>query len=303
MTHINRRLVLKAGGAALALGYASADRAEAAAQITLDSNLVTVGNSLIDQSVDMVHYFMTDYGRGTGTLTHQTIPGAPFQWNWDHSREATIDAKAALRRGGQDIFMGVESVPFRHVQAPGDICSITAWADWYGVATNNGVKRFFVFEAWPDLQSGRPDYDPEDKGDPDTGIPWRERIDFSRQFYLKMIDHVNARRNSGPKANLVPGGAMFGRIHDDMAAGRAPNGLNRIEDVFHDTIHPNIKGRYAMACLMYACLFRRDPRGMPVVTADIHGNPYERVPPKQAAYFQTRAWEIARAEPQTGLSG
>lgn len=303
MIHVNRRRALQLGSAALACAAAPATGAGQAAPVTLDSNLVTVGNSLIDQSVDMVHYFMTDYGRGRGTLTHQTIPGAPLQWNWDNAAQATVNAKAALRRGGQDIFMAVESVPFRHVQAPGDICSITAWSDWYGVAIGNGVKRFFVFEAWPDLQSGRPDYVPEDPGDPDAGMPWRARIDFSRQFYLGIVDYVNARRAGGPRANLVPGGAMFGRIRDDMAAGRAPGGLNRIGDVFQDTIHPNTAGRYAMACLMYACLFRRDPRGMPVTTADIHGNPYPRVPPKQAAYFQTLAWDIARAEPLTGLAG
>lgn len=305
MTRVNRRAVLSSGIAALTLpmiGTLPRTSHAQSAEITLNSNLVTVGNSLIDQSVDMVHFFMTDYGRGIGTLTHQSIPGAPFQWNWDRAHEATIDAKAALRRGGQDIFMGVESVPFRHLQEPGDICSITAWWDWYKVATNNGVSRFFVFEAWPDLQSGNPDYAPEDRADPDTHIPWRERVAFSRQFYVKMVHYVNVRKGDGPTANLIPGGAMLGRISDDIATGQGPDGLNSIEDLFDDTIHPNIRGRYAMACLMYACFFQRDPKGMPVRTANIHGTFYDRVPPKQAAYFQALAWDMANAEPLTGLT-
>lgn len=306
MTRMNRRSVLKTGSAGLALpllGLAPGTSTAQTAGITLNSNLVTVGNSLIDQSVDMVHFFMTDYGRGRGTLIHQSIPGAPFQFNWDHAHEATVDAKAALKQGGQDIFMGVESVPFRHVQDPGDVCSITAWSDWYDLAISNGVTRFLVFEAWPDLQSGSPDYDPEDKADPDTHIPWRERIEFSRQFYVKMVDHVNERSGGGPPAHLVPGGAMFGQIHDDIAAGIAPEGLDGINDLFLDTIHPNISGRYAMACLMYACIFRRDPKGLPLRTANIHGDFYDRVPPKHAAYFQALAWKIANAEPATGVAG
>ncbi len=306
MIKMKRRSVLKAGGAVLSLPLLSSLPTVGTAQtggITFNSNLVTVGNSLIDQSVDMVHFFMTDYGRGSGTLTHQTIPGAPFQWNWDHAQEATTNAKAALQRGGQDIFMGVESVPFRHLQAPGDICSVTAWTDWYALAVNNGVTRFFVFEAWPDLQSGSPDYEPEDRADPDTDIPWRERIAFSRQFYMRMVDAVNSGKGRGPAANLVPGGAMFGRIYDDIAVGRAPEGLSSIQDLFIDTIHPNISGRYAMACLMYACFFQRDPKGLPVRTANIHGAFYDRVPPRHAAYFQTLAWEIAKAEPVAGLTG
>lgn len=306
MSRMNRRTILKSGTAALAMpliGGLPNMAAAQAAEISLNANLVTVGNSLIDQSVDMVNFFSSVYGRGNGTLTHQSIPGAPFQWNWDHAHQATINAKAALQRGGQDIFMGVESVPFRHLQDPGDVCSVTAWKDWYDLAIGNGVSRFFVFEAWPDLQSGSPDYEPEDRGDPDTQIPWRERISFSRQFYMRMVDYVNERKGNGPTANLIPGGAMFGQIYDDMAAGRTPEGLNGIQDLFLDTIHPNISGRYAMACLMYACIFRRNPQGMPVRTANIHGTFYDRIPPRQAAYFQALAWEIANAEPISGLSG
>lgn len=306
MTRMNRRTILKTGTAALSfplIGSMPNMVAAQGAEISLNANLVTVGNSLIDQSVDMVHFFASNYGRGNGSLSHQTIPGASFHWNWNNANNATTNARAVLERGGQDICLGVESVPFRHVQAPGDVCSITAWQDWYDLAIGNGVTRFFVFEAWPDLQSGSPNYVPEDKADPDTGIPWRERISFSRQFYMKMVDYVNTRRGNGPVANLVPGGAMFGQIYDDIAAGRAPDGLNGIQDLFLDTIHPNTNGRYAMACVMYACLFRRNPRGMPVRTANVHGSFYDRVPPRQAAYFQALAWKIANAEPTSGLSG
>lgn len=300
---MDRRAALRIGGAALFLPALGGGRASAAApyEITFNSNLITVGNSLIDQSVDMVHSFRVQQ-RGTGTLTSQSIPGAPMRWNWDHARNATTNARAALATGRHDVWMGVESVPFRHVQ--NDICDIDAWTDWYRLAIGNGVTRFFLFEAWHDLQSGKPDYQPEDRADPDTGIPWRDRIDFARRFWVGIVDHVNSRKRPGdPRMNMIPGGRMFGAIHDDIAAGRAPSGLRRIEDLFMDTIHPNTRGRYAMACVMYACIFRRVPAGLPARTQNIWGAPFDAIPPDEAAYFQKLAWKVALAEPHSGLTG
>jgi len=300
---MDRRTLLKTSGAALlSPGLGHSALAAEPYEITFNSNLVTVGNSLIDQSVDIVYYFASGYGRGTGKLTHQTIPGSPMKWNWQSADVAAFNAKTALRGGGQNVWMGVESVPFRHVQVAGDVCDPAFWKNWYDLAIGNGVTRFFVFEAWHDLQSGSPDYDPEDKGDPDTGIPWRERIDFARDSYLTIVELVNSQRAPDqPEANLIPGGTMLGVIYDDIAAGRAPEGLNSIEDLFIDTIHPNIPGRYAMACIMYACIYRRDPAGLPTRTQNQWGQWYDPVPPQQAAYFQELAWEIAQNEPYSGL--
>ena len=299
---MDRRTVLKTGGAAaLAPALGMMSEAGASTDITLNANLVTVGNSLIDQSVDMVQSFRTAR-RGRGDLSHQTIPGAPMAWNWKNANSANLDARALLARGGQTIWMGVESVPFRHVQD--SVCDINAWSDWYRLAIDNGVQRFLLFEAWHDLRSGQPDYQPEDRGDPDTGIQWRERLDFARPFWAGIVDHVNkTRATDEPEMHMIPGGQMLARIHDDMAAGRAPGRLSRIEDLFEDNIHPNTRGRYAMACIMYACIFHDDPKGLPLRTTNIWGNPYDPVPRGEAAYFQQTAWEIARTDPLSGLSG
>ncbi|MFD1195090.1 hypothetical protein ACFQ3C_10450 [Seohaeicola saemankumensis] len=296
---MDRRTVLKTGGAAV-LGIAGlTGAASGAAGLNLNSNLVTVGNSLIDQSVDMVQSFRTAR-RGRGDLSHQTIPGAPMAWNWKNAGTANLNARDVLARGGQHIWMGVESVPFRHVQA--DICDINAWSDWYRLAIDNGVQRFLLFEAWHDLRSGLPDYQPEDRADPDTGILWRDRLDFALPFWTGIVDHVNkTRRPSEPEMHMIPGGQMLARIHDDIAAGRAPSSLTQIEDLFMDNIHPNIRGRYAMACIMYACIFHDDPNGLPRRTKNIWGQPYDTVAAEEAGYFQKIAWEVARANPIAGL--
>lgn len=298
---MDRRTVLRTGGAALLAPALGVTRAAAATGVTFNSNLVTVGNSLIDQSVDMVQSFRKAR-RGRGDLTHQTIPGAPMAWNWKNAATANVNAREVLARGGQTIWMGVESVPFRHVQD--SVCDINAWSDWYRLAIDNGVQRFLLFEAWHDLQSGQPDYAPEDRADPDTGIPWRERLDFALPFWTGIVDHVNKTRAPGePEMHMIPGGQMLARIHDDIAAGRAPGSLTRIEDLFMDTIHPNIPGRYAMACIMHACIFHDDPSGLPRRTTNIWGNPYDTIAADEAAYFQKTAWEIAKASPLSGLGG
>lgn len=272
-------------------------------EITTNSNLVTVGNSLIDQSVDMLHDFMKRYRRGRGTLSHQTIPGASMNWNWLHAENAFTNARATLAQGRQNVFMGVESVPFRHVQGAGEICDIDAWRQWYDLATANGVTRVFLFEAWHDRMSGTPGYQPEDRADPDTGIPWRKRIDFARRHWEGIVDYVNSRREpQQPEMNMLPGGTMLGAIHDDIARGTAPSSLRSIDDLFLDTIHPNIKGRYAMACMMFAGIFRVSPVGFSGETSDIWGRPFETVPRDEARYFQELAWQIASADPITGIA-
>lgn len=266
-----------------------------------DANLTTVGNSLIDQSVDMAHFFARSRGGG-GKLSHQTIPGASMQWNWNHSHEAVVDGRAALAGGEQRMWMGVERVPFQAEQGPGQGCDISAWRDWARLAGANGVTRVFVFEAWHDLNSGRPDYIAANRGDPDSAIPWRERLDAARPAWSGIADHMEAQRRRGdPEVALVPGGRMFAVVYDDIRRGVAASGLDSIEDLFADTIHPDIRGRYAMACLMYACLYRQSPLGLPAATADVWDRPFEQVPLNMARYFQQVAWSVAQKDPRSGL--
>lgn len=294
-----RRFLAGALAAPLALG----PRAARAAARPFDANLATVGNSLTDESVDIVHFFARSRG-GQGALGRQSIPGAPLQWNWDHAHEAyDLDGRALLAGGGQRLWLGVESVPFRHLQGPGEPCDIRAWDRWARLAGDGGVERIGVFEAWHDLDSGRPGYVPEDRADPDTGLRWRERLDAARPHWAAISDRLEARRRPGdPAVVLIPGGAALAAAHDDIARGKAPAGLGDSRDLFSDSIHPNLAGRYYMACVMFACLYRSSPEGLPVAPRDRHGNPMGRVPPPLAAYFQRRAWQVARAEPRAGLS-
>jgi hypothetical protein len=289
-----------AGGAAALLAAAGRGRPAAAAADPHDANLVTVGNSLIDQSVDMAHFFARARG-GRGTLTPQSIPGAPLQWNWDHAAEAAFDGRARLAAGGQDVLMAVECVPFRHIQGPGDAADLRAWERWSLLAARGGVRRVLVVEAWHDLGSGRPGYQPYDRADPDAGVPWRERIDFARPYWERIVDRVEASRGA-PPATLVPAGRLLADVHDDIRRGAAPAGLGGIGDLFSDSIHPNTAGRYAVACAMYACLYRRSPEGLPAATADLWDRPIPAVPPRLAGYLQRRAWASVRADPRAGLA-
>lgn len=302
MDRIGRRQVLGAVAAlAAAPALLRAPRARAA-EPGVGANLATVGNSLIDQSVDMVHFFARSQG-GRGRLGHQTIPGSSMRWNWTHAAESYFDGRALLAQGGQDLWMGVESVPFRHVQGRGDFCDVTAWSDWGRLAADNGVRRLHVFEAWHDLRSGRPGYEPEDRADPDTGVPWRARIDLARPDWEGIADQMEGTRRRGdPEVALIPGGGTLAAIHDDIRRGRAPAGLDSIQDLFADSIHPNPLGRYALACVMYACLYRRSPEGLPTATTDVHGNAFGRVPAGLAGYFQRVAWSTARADKRSGVT-
>lgn len=301
MGGVGRRRILAAAAACAAAPFLGPGRGRAA-ELGHDANLASVGNSLTDETVDIVHFFARARG-GRGALGAQSIPGASMRWNWDHAAEASVNGRALLARGGQDLWLGVESVPFRHVQGPGEPCDLAAWRDWTRLAAEGGVARLYLFEAWHDLRSGRPDYAPEDRADPDVGVPWRARIDLARPHWEAIADHADAgRRRGDPELAIVPGGRMLAAVHDDIGRGAAPGGLAAIGDLFADSIHPNPLGRYALACLVYACLYRRSPEGLPAAAADRHGRPFPRVPAALAGYFQRRAWSVARADARSGVS-
>lgn len=308
--------------------------------ITLNSDGLMVGHSLVDQSAHMTASFQTQEG-GTGDLLFQIIPGAPLQWNWDNSTSADPDGRAVLALGNTNYLLTTESVPFRHVQGGGydratntfaspltvgsarTICDPRAWVDWHNLAAANGVTRYFVYETWHDTRSGlggaeQAALEAEDSADPFTDVTWRNRLDVQAPHWADFVtmlrsgpaqgthpalDHT-VSITAGTEVFMVPGGQVFAAIYDAIQAGTQPVGVTYTDffaDFFLDTIHPDIPGRYAIACAMYAVIFRTSPVGLPAATTNTFGEPYPTLAAADAAWLQQIAWDVVQAHPLTGL--
>ena len=223
------------------------------------------------------------------TIAKSTIPGSPMSWRWTHA-SGTPDAKAEI--GNYELLVTTESVPLRVGPASfkrGTLDWIDKWIDHAWKQGNSGQgAEVMLYSTWVSWQNG--------KGD-EADIPFRKRLDIDGGRWEQMQDHANAIRPAGmPPIYMIPGHRMMMRIYDDIEASRAPE-MTHISDVFKDDIHPNAAGQYAIACLVYAVIYQRDPRELPNKLAREH----DTFTSSQAQYFKTIAWEIATGYDRTGF--
>lgn len=308
-------------------------------EIDFDSNGLGIGHSLLDESIYMLDYFQDDVSGGAGNTVRQSIPGAPLNWNWDNSNNANdVDGRALLAAGQQDFLILTESVPFRHVQAPGynegtdtfasplsigaarETCDVRAWVDWHNLAAANGVTRVFVNQVWQDVRSGTASQGSiEDQNDPFNDQTWRARVDIDSGHAAEWVsllrtgDHkalaYTASITSGTGVHLIPGGPCLAEVLDVMLAGNQPSGVtvtgttfaDFVAAFFVDDIHPSILGRYLIACAYYAVVFRSTPVGLPAQTFDIFGGNYGTLDADDALWMQNVAWQVCQANTLTGL--
>jgi hypothetical protein len=263
-----------------------------------------------------------------------------FNWD-NAATASDVNGRTVLSGGTRDFMFATESVPFRHVQAEGysratntfsapktsgsarDVCDPRAWIDYHNLAAANGVTRFFVYEVWHDTRGGlggaeQAAYLAEDSGNPFTDVLWRDMINTAAPFWAEFVTMLRSGPSQGThpalgytetvtpgtQVFLIPGGSVLAAIYDAIQAGGLPAGVTYTDffaDFFEDSIHPLIPGRYAVACAMYAVIFRQSPVGLPSATQDIFGGNYADVGTANAAWLQQIAWDTVQAHPLTGL--
>jgi hypothetical protein len=156
----------------------------------------------------------------------------------------------------------------------------------------NPESRVFIYQVWPPMDAGRippadqlPDwakgkeglraaefpareqfdyaarwqqsYDPANSPKVKTGYPWRSRS-FSEQVFagLKERFPVLWKQN---RLRMIPAGDLFLELDKQFRAGKAP-GIADIRDFYTDVQHIRAGlPRYAVAALMFACLFDETP--------------------------------------------
>jgi hypothetical protein len=156
----------------------------------------------------------------------------------------------------------------------------------------NPATKVFIYQVWPPMDAGQvppqdqlpdwarrmeklraaefPDrgafdyaarwtqpYDAATSPQAKTGFPWRSRA-FSEQVFTGLKDRFPELWKSN-RLRLIPAGELFFELDRQFRAGKAP-GVADIRDFYTDVQHIRAGlPRYAVAALMFACLFEESP--------------------------------------------
>jgi hypothetical protein len=223
------------------------------------AQILFIGHSLIGPSLPGLVETAARHQGVELSARYQIINGAPLDWNWTHAAEAEgVDGRKALAAGVDHVVL-TEAIP---------LAAHLRWSDSAGAArrfydlaiAGNPAAQVWLYETWHGLDSGTDRANPDD---PDSGVPWRQRLTDDLPKWQGIADAVNATRPAGAAPlRLIPAGQAMGLLADAIAAGGVP-GLDRIGQLYSDDVHLNDRGRYLVAMTMVAALTGRDPAGIP----------------------------------------
>jgi len=217
----------------------------------------------------------------------QIINGAPLSYNWTHADQAEgVNARERLPQGVDTVIV-TEAIPLdNHLKWSGTADAI---AQFYEVArTGNPDVTFYVQETWHSLNSGTGTPIPFDDG---MGTPWRERLESDLPKWEAAV--TQAHELTGGDIQLLKAGQAMARLDDAITAGTVP-GVNSINDMFVDDIHPNPLGFYFISLFQYATLTGHSPVGLPAALKNRWGEAYPAPSAELAARLQEIAERAAR---------
>lgn len=253
--------------ALVSLGFGASGTAVAETQRAprpFNARVIQSGHSLTDPIVPELDALVRANGakqsRGM-KMDLSTIPGSPMEYRWNERNAYMPDARHDI--AGYDVLVLTERVPLSNT-LPWHASEDFALRFFTNAWTNgNGGKgaETVLYASWVHVDSGPDATFPYE--DPDKFIPFRERLDRELVSWEQICDSVNAARPDGsPAMTMIPGPLVMAALYDAIKAGTVP-GLDRIEDVFSDTIHVNKAGAVMIAFAHYAVIYGKDPRELP----------------------------------------
>ncbi len=253
--------------------------------LSLLADVVFVGHSLVGPTLpELVELALKQQG-APSVVQAQIINGASLAYNWDHATQAEgIDARARLADRPADVLILTEAQPFAaHVKysfTVRNVARFTALA-----VESNPDTRVFLYETWPSLNSAP---GAVIEGDPDAGLPWRERLALDLPLWQGVA--TDAANLSGHQVNLIPAGQAMGRLADAIRDGAVP-GITTIQEIFVDDIHPNGKGLYFLAMLHAGAISGQSPVGLPAKLTRAWTSRDAVINDDQARVLQQIAWD------------
>lgn len=266
--------------------------------MTQPKNAFYIGHSLSDQIPDMVKSLSDDYDGVEFDWAYQSIPGAPLRWQWERKKAndypenppyyySFFSKEGGLPTGDYNVLVLTESVP-RYWSVIDDTYQYADSLVAYALSFNTNIQ-IYLYEDWHCIKSGTPtgcDYDID-------ANPWRQRLDDDLPMWESVVDTLNNRFNPINPVCMIPAGQGLARLYDAITSGDVP-GINSIEDIFSDDIHLTDIGKYFIACVHFAMIHNKDPKGLTNQLQVWWGGDFNAPTNEQAAAFQKIAWETVQ---------
>jgi hypothetical protein len=257
-----------------------------------NANPFFVGHSLVNFDMPQMVNELAKAGGKTYTYNQQIINGAPLWWNFENYAgcEGTPYVNA-FPTGNHDALILTEAVPLQNHLDWSDTYKNANRFYRYSLQNNNGNPvRFYLYETWHCIHTGTAQGCEWDNGD---SITWQPRLKRDYGLWKGIVDEV---RKEFPENEvwMVPAGQAFYNLTEAIKKGELP-GISDFRHFFTDDIHLTHAGNYFVALVMYACIFRDSPAGLPTQLKNKYGNNFPNMPTAaQAAVMQRVAWETAK---------
>jgi hypothetical protein len=225
--------------------------------------IIYSGHSLTDPIVPVLDMMVASAGQQKArsrVIDRSTVPGSPMDWRWNHRNEHFPDARHDI--AAYDMLVITERVPLSNTMQWHD--SENMALKWFSHAwsegDHNAGAQTILYATWVDIDSG-PDFE-NPYNDPEGNLTFRDRLPLEMERWQVIADQVNANRPIGsPPMRVIPGPLIMAAAYDAIISGQAP-GLNKIEDLFSDTIHLNAQGSYLISLGHLAVIYKFDPRNL-----------------------------------------
>jgi hypothetical protein len=115
---------------------------------------------------------------------------------------------------------------------------------------------------------------------------WQEAVANHSRYFEILRDEMQRHYPQKP-IGIIPGGPALATLKDEIEAGKVPGLKDFFAEMFADGIHLTSKGRYLIALVHYACLFKENPVGK---VSPLNSG----LTDEQAVIFQRIAWDTVR---------
>ena len=171
---------------------------------------------------------------------------------------------------------------------------------------DNASTQFYIYSRWP-----RRDEKGEGENKTyalDYAVKWNREYtggwdgtNESRDYFEKL---VMALRKEYPKLKpilLVPVGDVLLEIDKRAQAGKLP-GLQSVSEFYHDGIHFNNVGAFAVATTFYATMFKETPVGLKADAFAPGKESHDReISPELAKAIQQTVWDVVSTHKLAGV--
>lgn len=281
-----------------------------------------IGNSLTD-TIDNWLKPVAESGGHKLDFHRFTIPGAPTDWLWAHPGSGFGDSRYT------EAFFAF--APFDHLFTQpfsGHGRSVVNEAEHSGKFFTECRKsspkvQLWLYQQWPEQKFGEswskgtiplggtksmwdkmtllPDESIADGGwngiiirKKEAPRTWQQAVTNHSRYFEILRDEMQ-RQFQGNTIRIVPAGPALATLKNQMEAGKISGLGEFFGEIFADGVHLTPKGRYLVALVHYACIFKESPVGK---ISPLNSGLTE----SQAKAFQEIAWETVKAHPWAGVA-